>query len=302
MSVILAYIGVIVIWSTTPLAIQWSSDGWGYLFGVSARMVIGAIFCLIVLTVIKQKLAWHKDAILTYLAASIGIYGAMLCVYWGAQFIPSGLVAVLFGLSPIVTSVFATVWLKESNLTIGRVSATLLGLLGVVIIFNVDIGMDNLALKGVIALLMAVFLHSGSAIWVKRIGADLPALSVTGGSLLLAASMYILTWLVFGDMDLKMSDVQLKAGLALGYLSILGSVLGFTLYFYVLKKMDVSKVALVTLVTPVLALILGRLLNNESLPLTVLLGSACIITALVLHQWGDIFIMRIRQGKTLPQL
>jgi len=298
-SVILAYVGVIFIWSTTPLAIKWSSDGWGYLFAVSARMVIGAIFCLIVMAVFKQKLQLHKDAIRTYFAASVGIYGAMLLVYWGAQFVPSGLIAVLFGLNPIVTGIFASIWLRESNFTFGRITGTLLGFSGVVIIFSADIGLNNWALKGVIAILISVFLHAGSAVCVKRIATDLPALSVTGGSLLIASCLYILTWLVFGNPELQMSDFQLKAGLALVYLSILGSVLGFTLYFYILKKLDVSKVALVTLVTPVLALILGRVLNNETIPLTVLLGSGCIIAALVLHQWADIFIKHVKNAKPL---
>ncbi len=298
MSVILAYIGVIFIWSTTPLAIQWSSDGWGYLFAVSARMVIGAIFCLFIMALLKQKILLNKEAVQTYLAASVGIYAAMLCVYWGAQFVPSGLVAVLFGLNPIVTSVFASIWLNESSFTLGKVTATLLGFFGVVIIFGADIGVDNFELKGVVAILMSVLLHSGSAICVKRIAADLPALSITGGSLLVAACMYLLTWAIFGDHELVMSDLRLKTVVALGYLSILGSVLGFTLYFYVLKKMDVSKVALVTLVTPIIALVLGRFLNNETMPLSILLGSACIIAALVLHQWGDIFMKRFRARKS----
>ncbi|MBU2479196.1 MAG: EamA family transporter, partial [Gammaproteobacteria bacterium] len=46
MSMPAAFLGVILIWSTTPLAIQWSSEGGGFLFGVAARMWLGALFCL----------------------------------------------------------------------------------------------------------------------------------------------------------------------------------------------------------------------------------------------------------------
>ncbi|HID49904.1 MAG TPA: EamA family transporter, partial [Chromatiales bacterium] len=49
MSVPAAYVGIIIVWSTTPLAIKWSGEGAGFLFGVSARMLLGAVVCLLLL-------------------------------------------------------------------------------------------------------------------------------------------------------------------------------------------------------------------------------------------------------------
>ena len=46
MQVITAYISVVLIWATTPLAIQWSSQSVGFLFGISSRMILGAILAL----------------------------------------------------------------------------------------------------------------------------------------------------------------------------------------------------------------------------------------------------------------
>ena len=86
----LSYLGVIVIWSTTPLAIQWSGQEVGFLFGVAGRMVIGCVLALALVMVLRLPMAWHKQAGQTYLAAGMGIYGAMMCVYWSAQFVPSG--------------------------------------------------------------------------------------------------------------------------------------------------------------------------------------------------------------------
>ena len=90
MSIPAAFLAVIVIWSTTPLAIQWSSEGWGFLFSVTGRMTIGALFCLALIRLLGKELRWHKAARNTYFAAALGIYGALLAVYWGAQYIPSG--------------------------------------------------------------------------------------------------------------------------------------------------------------------------------------------------------------------
>ena len=95
MSVPTAYICVILIWSTTPLAIQWSSEGGGYLFGVTARMALGLLFCLLAIRFSGVAMPWHGRARGTYLAAGLGIYGSMSLVYWGAQYVPSGWIAVL---------------------------------------------------------------------------------------------------------------------------------------------------------------------------------------------------------------
>ena len=103
MSVPTAYIGVIVIWTTTPLAIKWSGEGSHFMFAVTTRMVIAAVLSLLILKATRTPLPWHKPARDTYLVGGLGIFGAMTLVYWGAQFIPSGWISVIFGLTPIMT-------------------------------------------------------------------------------------------------------------------------------------------------------------------------------------------------------
>ena len=78
MSVPAAYAGVILIWSTTPLAIQWSSEGGGFLFGVTARMVIGLVFCLLLIGITGVGMPWHAKARGAYLA----LFGSVLGFFW----------------------------------------------------------------------------------------------------------------------------------------------------------------------------------------------------------------------------
>lgn len=138
MSVPAAYLGVMLIWSTTPLAIQWSSAGWGYLFGVSGRMVLGALVCIILLQVFKPGMPWHRSARLTYVAAGFSIYGAMISVYWGAQFVPSGLIAVFYGLNPFFTGMIAALWIQEKGITPGKLIGIGFGISGLASIFASD--------------------------------------------------------------------------------------------------------------------------------------------------------------------
>lgn len=290
MSVPAAFLGVVLIWSTTPLAIQWSSEGWGYLFGISGRMILGALVCAVLLQLLKPGLPWHRQARQTYLAAGVSIYGAMISVYWGAQYIPSGLIAVLFGLSPLMTGIIAAVLLGEKSFTVGKVFGMVLGLTGLISIFASDIVLVGDAWKGVLAVLFSAALQSFSGVWIKRIGSGLPGLTVTSGGLFVVAPLFLLTWFVF-DGHIP-EHMQVQAGMALIYLGVFGSALGFSLYFYLLKNMEANRVALITLLTPVLALMLGQLLNGELISREIVLGSCLIILGLVMHLWGDRFVVQ----------
>lgn len=291
MSVPAAFLGVVLIWSTTPLAIQWSSEGWGYLFGISGRMILGAFVCAVLLQILKPGLPWHHQARMTYMAAGVAIYGAMLSVYWGAQYIPSGLIAVLYGLSPLMTGLVAAVLLGERSFTVGKVSGMALGFAGLVSIFASDMILVGDTWLGVLAVLLSAALHSVSGVWVKRIGGGLPGLTVTSGGLFVVAPLFLLTWLIFdGHVP---QHIQAQAGMALVYLGVFGSALGFTLYFYLLKNMEANRVSLITLLTPVLALMLGQTLNGENIGPEVMLGSGLIVTGLLMHLFGDRLVKQV---------
>lgn len=283
MSVPSAYLGVILIWSTTPLAIQWSGVGPGYLFGVTGRMLIGALLALLLARVLGVVLPWHRRARATYLVAGLGIYGAMLSVYWSAQFIPSGWISVLFGLTPMVTGLLSALWLGERALSIGRVAGLLLGLAGLAVIFGAGSRWQTGAGYGVAGVLWSVLLHSASAVWIKRLDGRVGGLATTAGALLVAAPLFLLTWFLTGNT--WPAQIGVRAGAAILYLGVFGSVLGFALYYFVLGQVSATRVALITLVTPVLALLLGHQVNAEPLHAEVWIGSGLILGGLLVFEW-----------------
>lgn len=285
MSVPAAYLGVILIWSTTPLTINWSSQGSGFLFGVTGRMLIGALVCVLLIRLLGVGLPRHRAALRTYVAAGLGIYGAMLSTYWGAQFIPSGLISVLFGLTPLATGVLAALWLGERSFAPGKLAGLAAGVGGLALVFANALQLGAYAPQGIAAVLLAVLLHSASSVQVKRIGADVPALAVTAGGLLVAAPLYIATWYTFDGV--WPGEVPTRTALAILYLGVVGSVLGFVLFYYALKHVTAGRLALITLVTPVTALLLGRLLNDERVGAEVWLGAGVIFAGLALYQWSD---------------
>lgn len=284
MSIPAAYLTVILIWSTTPLAIKWSAQGAGFGFAVAARMAIGLAVALLILALWRIDLPLHRRARMSYLVSGLSLFGAMTLTYWGSQYIHSGLVSVLFGLAPLMTGLMALFWLKEESFSPAKFAGMLLGLAGLALIFGDSGEMGGAhAVAGVAALLAAVGIYSSGLVWIKRIGDDSPPLATTAGSLAVSLPLFALVWwLSDGHAP---AEVPVRAGIAIVYLGVFGSVLGFALYYHVIKHMETGKVALITLVTPVIALLLGSLLNGEAVSVRVWLGAACIGLGLSLHQW-----------------
>lgn len=291
MRIYLAYISVVLLWSTTPLAIKWSDEGAGFLFAVTARMAIGLACLLLTLGLSRQCLAWHRKALETYLAVAVQIYASMLSVYWAAQFIPSGWVSLIFGLLPLMTALLAAIWLEERSLTAAKLVAYVLGLGGLWMLFGSAMQLGHDAVLGIIGVLLSTFLQAVSSVWVKRIDAKIPALSQVTGGLLLSMPLYLITWTIFdGHWPAEISPISLAS---IVYLGAIATTVGFILYYYLLIHQSATKVALVTLVSPVMALLLGHAVNHEPLTMKVAAGTLLIIGALLVHT----FFNRVTDSK-----
>jgi drug/metabolite transporter (DMT)-like permease len=294
MAVPAAYISIILIWSTTPLAIQWSGAGVGYLFGITSRMLLGIVVALLAATLLNIRLPWHAKARRTYIAAGLGLFFAMTSVYWSSQFIPSGWMSVLFGLAPIITGIMATLWLSEQALTLSRIAGMLLGLAGLAVMLLGSQTLGPQAAYGIAGMVFSVTAYSASAVSIKRIGADVPPLATTIGGLLVTVPLLLGMYIITGEP--LPGTVPPRAILAIVYLGVIGSVLGFALYYYVLQHVDTTRVALITVITPMVALLLGHLLNGEVIQTEALIGTAAILSGLLLFEYGQKAGKWVRDG------
>jgi drug/metabolite transporter (DMT)-like permease len=284
MSLPAAFVSVVLIWSTTPLAIKWSSLGIGFSFAVFSRMAIGVLLCIALLALFRIRFPLHSKARRAYVAGGVSMFAAMALTYWSAQYVSSGMIAVLFGLSPLITSLGAMLWLEEDSLTRNKVAGMLLGVIGLMMVFYGGLDLGSNAGLGIVTLLCGVTAQSLGLVWIKRIGDDSPPLAMTCGTLAVSLPLFLIAWfLMDGHVPSGVPQQSIAATL---YLGVFGSVLGFALYFYLVKHMDTSRVALITLITPVIALLLGHALNNETILPQVWLGTASIVLGLGLHQWG----------------
>jgi len=282
-SVPAAYIIVILVWSTTPLGIQWSGIGIGFEFGVALRMLIGLCALMLIARLQKLPMPWDAVARRVYLTSGLSLFLTMNFVYWAAQFIPSGWIAVIFGLSPVLTSIFASLILHESTFTFGRVLGMSMGIVGLGIVFAEGLSISTAALSGVAAVTLGVISQSLGAVIIRKLQPKIPAISITIGSLFVATPLF----LAYAFYSAGIPEVwPLHSVMAIVYLAIFGTALGFPLYYYLIKNINVERVALITLITPVTALLLGSAINDETIGPHVWLGTSLILGGLAIYEYG----------------
>ncbi|MDX1442955.1 MAG: DMT family transporter [Gammaproteobacteria bacterium] len=281
-----AWLGVVLIWSTTPLAIQWSAVGAGWIFSIASRMAIGAAIFLAIFLLKRDKAFLKGEGRTAAIITALGIYTNMMLVYWAAQFVPSGLIAVIFGLSPIATALWSLAILHNERMTLPGVVGVGLGVFGLWLVFGGGDNLSSAGIPGIAAVTGAMAAQCLVAVLLKRLGTRQSSLTMTGGGVVYGSILFIASWWWMGA-PLPQHEVETKAIAAIIYLGVAGSVVGFLMYFWLLRRVSPIRLSLVTLITPVTGLLLGQWLNNEVLPEQVWMGVLLILVGLGVYQFGD---------------
>jgi drug/metabolite transporter (DMT)-like permease len=196
----------------------------------------------------------------------------------GQQHIPSGLAAVVNAAKPVFAVLAAHALTTDEKLTPNRLAGTLLGLVGVAILagpaaFGFGAAGDALG----IALCLGACLSYGlSGVWSRRLRrAGLAPLSAAAGQCI-ASSLMMLPLMLAVDRPWSLPAPGADALAALLALGLLATALAYALYFAILAGAGATNTMLVTLLVPVMALLLGRLVLGEALEARHLAGMAVI--------------------------
>lgn len=295
MSVPAAYLAVIFVWSTTPLGVKWSSYGISPVAGAFGRILLATLMGWALVRLAGITVPWHRKALRVYGFSNIGVFVGLLCTYIGAQFISSGLISVMYGLSPVISAVLARFLLNEPAFSPSKWLAMAIGVLGLLVVFRHEVIALQGSMTGFLLVLFSVFCFCFSAVMIKREGHVVEPFAQTVGALTVATPLYGIAAAIMG---LQIESIEPRTVGAILYLAVFGSFVGFFCYFYVLKHLQASTVALTTMITPVLALTLGSLLNGETITPSLLSGAAMIATALLLYYWGDTLLAKM----TVPRV
>jgi len=263
-AVVVCYVVCAIVWSTTWFAIRVCIADGGYptLPAAAIRFSIAALVlgALVWLGFGRPRPRGRRQ--LTWLAVAGAFNGiAYAMVYRAEDTLPGGVVAVVFGTYSLFTAIGAKLTSTERVRAMDVAAATL-SLLGMAVIFWDRLSVSPEQAIGVVFGLASVFASVVYNIIFKREASDVNPLSST--ALLLAVSSLSL-WLASvtsGPIDLPWPPPTAPT-LALFYLAILGSVVTFACYFYMLKRVSLMAASTLVLIQPVLALLVDALWEDE---------------------------------------
>lgn len=282
MTIPIAYLSVILIWSTTPLAIVWSSETVNPIMAVLLRMLLATLIGSLFLVITRIRLPIHKQALKLYSYSAIGVFGGMIWGYLASRHISSGLMSLIFGLSPIVSGLLAQKILNESKFSALRWLAFSISLSGLALVSWQNITTGSSEWIGIVFVLLGMFFFSLSAVLVKSVHINIHPFATTLGALYFSLPLFFISWLLL-DGELNITMWSFRSLSAIIYLGIFGSLIGFIAYFFILQKLKATSVALITLITPTFAISLGSVINNEPFGKGIMLGAFLVLLGLGLY-------------------
>jgi drug/metabolite transporter (DMT)-like permease len=270
---LIAYIalGVIcIIWGTTYLALRIGVLHFPpFLFVILRQLISSTILGGIMLTVGKAAWPSRENVIRQAIAGFFMITLGNGLVAWAEVLIPSGVAAIICSLMPVAVILINVAANGEEKPTLPIVLGVLVGLVGIVMIFGEhvqDFSKPEYQ-AGIFLIFIAVISWAGGSVWLKK--------KNTEGNLFLNASLQMFfggLWLVpcsllFDNFtNLSWSG---EAAISLAYLVIFGSVIAYACYSYALRKLPMTILSLYAYVNPVVAVILGWLVLDEKLNVTI---------------------------------
>lgn len=268
------------VWGSTWLAIRFGLEGVPPFVGAALRMGISGVLLVIAAFVMRTQWPRTKTYLLHVLIQGVLLFGFQFgLVYWSEQTVPSGLVAVLFAITPLLTSFMTTVVLRMERLTTVNVLGLVFGFCGVAVIFWSEVvAAAHAPAAGAIAALGAPVCASIASVFAKRMAANVPPIATVGPGQFIGA-------IVLGVLALATERTQAiqftqTSALALAYLIVFGNGVAFLSYFTLMRIMPVTRLNLLTYITPIVAVLLGVFFAGEHIAPTTILGAAIVFAGI----------------------
>ena len=282
------------IWGSTWLFIKLGLADLPPLTFAGIRFVIACAILFVVIRLRQVELPRARaDWILLSISGilSFGLnYGL---VFWGEQYISSGLAALLQATLPAFGLVFAHLYLPGERLSWAKIGGVVLGVCGVGVVFSNQLAIaGSQALAGCVALILSAMFAAYSNVLVKKYGKHLDPAILAAGQMFFGLVLLLAVGVSLEGNPLRFhwSPIAL---ISLLYLAVVGSVIAFLLYYWLVLNMDVTKSMLIALVTPVVAVLLGMIVLDEQIGWRTLAGGAMIMS-------GIAFIVVRRAKKKTP--
>src|SRR4051812_5424705 len=213
-------------------------------------------------------------------------------VFWGEQYISSGLAALLSATVPLFGLPLAHRYLQSEPLTLLKVLGVVLGLVGVAIIFSGELGIGGpTAFWASVGIIVAALVTAHAGVLIKVRGTHIEPSVMAGVQMVGGCIPLLIVGTLLEGSPLRFHWTTLALA-CLVYLIVLGSVIAFLLYYWLIRHTAVSRVLMIPLVTPLIAVLFGVFFGGETVGWHTVLGGLAIIGGVALT------VIRIEQTKT----
>ncbi len=276
-----AFAIISTVWGTTWLAIRIGLETVPPFLSAGLRCLLAAVVLYLILRVRGGTIPFSREAWKVYVSLgvlTIGIPFAL--IYWGQQFIPTGLSSILFGAFPFWVAILSHYMLADERLNVYKAVAILFGFAGVFIIFSAEASLPgSRGLLGMTAVLISTFLQAVALILIKRYGEPVTPLAMNFVGMTMGGMMLLVFSALFEQGQRVLWTLPAIGSLL--YLSLVGSVITFLAYFWLLKRIEAVYLSLSSFINPLVAVVLGALVLGERLPPTVFSGAALVLIGLL---------------------
>jgi drug/metabolite transporter (DMT)-like permease len=223
---------------------------------------------------------WLSASLLAFLIFVLD-YGLL---FWAEQRVPSGIAAVMMATIPVFMAFSEIIFLRTQKLTARLALALLVGIGGVAVLMSrsLNLGSTPIDRTGAMALIIAAVSWSTASVLTRKLPLPPSKVMSSGAQMLTGGVLLALTAGALGEFrGFHPQSVSVGAWLALLYLIVAGSIIGFTAYVWLIHHESPTKVGTYAYVNPVVAVLVGYFLGGEDLGLRTILGTLLILISVV---------------------
>lgn len=275
------YTLISLIWGSTWLAIRFGLGSLTPLISAGLRFFLASLFVYGLMRI--KNISLQTDPLSIKLYAVLSLFSFVIpfgLVYWAEQYIPSGLASIVFAVMPFFVIIYSMIAFKKDSVTFNQIFGSILGFSGIVIIFSENLSLDlSQQLLGILAVLISSSMQAGIGVIIKKYGQYLNPLSMNFLPLFSAGIILIIISFLFENSSGWIFDF--KAFASVIFLAFFGTLVAFTTYYWLLKRMNIVILSLTAFITPIIAVILGWLILNENFSFQTLAGSALVLIGIL---------------------
>jgi drug/metabolite transporter (DMT)-like permease len=222
-----------------------------------------------------------RSASLLGLVIFVFDYGLL---FWAEQRVPSGIAAVMLATIPVFMALSEIIFLRTQRLTVRLALALLIGLGGVGVLMSraLNLGGAPIDKWGAMALIFAAISWSVASVLARKLPLPSSKVMSSGAQMLAGGILLTVAAGAFGEFrNFHPSAVSRGVWLALLYLIVAGSIIGFTAYVWLIHHESPTKVGTYAYVNPIVAVLVGYFLGGEALTTRTILGTLLVLISVV---------------------